>query len=181
MNQNDLILDHDGIDRALTRIAEQIIARNGNATNLGMVGMQSRGVFMAQRIATKLAALTGITLMPGTLDITLYRDDYLKSVRPPELRPTDIPFDINDRDIILVDDVLFTGRTIRAGLDALMDFGRPRSIQLAVLVDRGNRELPIQADYCGIKVPTERDQRVSLSILEMHDRDELRLSIKGVK
>jgi len=168
-------MDAHALDLALTRISHQLLERHGDLTGVCIVGMQSRGVFLAQRIASKITAMVGLgaPLKTGVLDTTLYRDDYRSRLRQPEVRVTDIPFDINEKSVILVDDVLFTGRTVRAALDALMDHGRPREIQLAVLIDRGHRELPIRADYVGRKITTSPTQEVSLKVNELDGEDSL--------
>ena len=154
------VLDETALDRALTRIAHEILERNGGAKELAFVGLRTRGVTLAQRLNAKIAAIDGTTVPVGTLDITLYRDD-LDMRGAPVIRGTDIPFSIKNKTVVLVDDVLFTGRTIRAALDALIDLGRPKMIQLAILVDRGHRELPIRPDYVGKNLPTSqaRDRR----------------------
>jgi len=175
MKKIELIMDAHALDLALTRISHQILERHGDMGGVCIVGMQSRGVFLAKRIAAKITPLVGLDapLLTGVLDTTLYRDDYRTSLRQPEVRITDIPFDINEKSVILVDDVLFTGRTVRAALDALMDNGRPREIQLAVLIDRGHRELPIRADYVGRKITTSPTQEVSLKVNELDGEDSL--------
>src|SRR5919201_307082 len=146
------VLDATALDRALTRIAHEILERNGGAKDLAFVGLRTRGVTIAQRLAKAVTRIDGATVPVGTLDITLYRDDLdLRGV--PVLRGTDISFSIKGKAVILVDDVLFTGRTIRAALDAIIDLGRPQSVQLAILVDRGHRELPIRPDYIGKNLP----------------------------
>jgi pyrimidine operon attenuation protein / uracil phosphoribosyltransferase len=171
MKKVSLIMDTHALDLAITRITHQILEHNRDLSKLGIVGMQTRGVFLARRIAAKLSAMENVALTAGVLDITLYRDDYRISLRQPKVRITDIPFDINEMNLILVDDVLFTGRTIRAALSALMDFGRPKTIQLAVIIDRGNRELPIQPDYVGTVLKTQSNQVVSLKVQE-HDGED---------
>src|SRR5262245_20786635 len=154
------VLDEAALDRALTRIAHEILERNGGAKDLTFVGLRTRGITLAQRLVAKIAQIDGTTLPLGTLDITLYRDDPdMRGV--PVIRGTDIPFSIKDRTVVLVDDVLFTGRTVRAALDALIDLGRPQSIQLAIVVDRGHRELPIRPDYVGKNLPTSRREAVA--------------------
>ncbi len=173
MEKLDLLMDKAALDRALTRIGHQILEKNSDLSNVGFVGMQTRGVFLARRIAGKINEMESASIQTGVLDATLYRDDYRTSLKQPSVRITDIPFDINGRDVILVDDVLFTGRTVRAALDALTDFGRPRTIQLAVLVDRGHRELPIRADYVGKKITTAKNQEVALKVTECDDEDSL--------
>jgi pyrimidine operon attenuation protein / uracil phosphoribosyltransferase len=162
------VLDETGIDRALARIAHEIVERAGGTDGLALVGLRTRGVSLARRIAARLHAIGGHPVPVGTLDITLYRDDLALKGEAPVLRGTDIPFPVSDKTIVLVDDVLYTGRTIRAALDALIDLGRPRLIQLAVLVDRGHRELPIRADYVGKNLPTARRESVQV-LLREHD------------
>lgn len=173
MKKIELLMDSTTLDRALSRIAHQILEKSPNLDNLGIVGMQTRGVYLAQRITKKINEMEKTTLDTGILDITLYRDDYNMTFNQPEVQVTDIPFDINGKTLILVDDVLYTGRTVRAALDALMDFGRPKSIQLAVLVDRGHRELPIRADYVGKKTTTLTNQEVALKVSEIDGEDSL--------
>ena len=164
------VLDETALDRALTRIAHEILERNGGAKELAFVGLRTRGVTLAQRLNAKIAAIDGTTLPVGTLDITLYRDD-LDMRGAPVIRGTDIPFSIKGKTVILVDDVLFTGRTIRAALDAIIDLGRPQAIQLATLIDRGHRELPIRPDYVGKNVPTSESERVEVLLEETHGAD----------
>src|SRR3989442_13833060 len=164
------ILDETSLDRALTRIAHEILERNAGAKDLAFVGLRTRGVTLAQRLAAKIARIDGTTLPVGTLDISLYRDDF--DMRgAPVVRGTDIPFTIKDKTVILVDDVLFTGRTIRAALDAIIDLGRPKMVQLAALIDRGHRELPIRPDYVGKNLPTSRRESVSVRMKE-HDGED---------
>ena len=164
------VLDETALDRALTRIAHEILERNGGAKDLAFVGLRTRGVTLAQRLTAKIAAIDGATLPVGTLDITLYRDD-LDMRGAPVIRGTDIPFSIKNKTVILIDDVLFTGRTIRAALDALIDLGRPKMIQLAILVDRGHRELPIRPDYIGKNLPTSKRESVAVRLRE-HDGED---------
>jgi len=164
------VLDATALDRALTRIAHEILEKNGGAKNLTFVGLRTRGVTLAQRLMAKITAIDGAAPPVGTLDITLYRDD-LGMRGAPVIRGTDIPFSIKDKTVILVDDVLFTGRTIRAALDALIDLGRPQMIQLAILVDRGHRELPIRPDYIGKNLPTSRRESVAVRLME-HDGED---------
>lgn len=171
MKKIELLMDKHGVDLAITRITHQVIERNRDFSKFGIVGMQTRGVFLAKRIANKIKEIENISLETGTLDITLYRDDYRVALRHPEVKVTHIPFDITGMNILLVDDVLYTGRTVRAALDALMDFGRPQTIQLAVLIDRGNRELPIHADYVGKTIKTLRNQEVALKVSEIDGED----------
>jgi pyrimidine operon attenuation protein / uracil phosphoribosyltransferase len=173
MKKVELLMDSKSLDLALTRITHQILERNRNFSKFGIVGMQTRGVFLARRIASKINEMTQNGIVAGTLDATLYRDDYRIALKQPTVKITDIPFDINEMNIVLVDDVLYTGRTVRAALDALMDYGRPKTIQLAVLIDRGNRELPIRADYVGKKITTLANQVVSLKVDEVDNEDSM--------
>jgi len=165
------VLDEPGIDRALTRISHEILERAGGIDGLALVGIRTRGVSLARRIAERLQAIEGAKVPVGALDITLYRDDLGLKAEAPILRGTDIPFPVAGKTLVLVDDVLYTGRTIRAALDALMDLGRPRMIQLAVLIDRGHRELPIRPDYVGKNLPTARREIVQVRLRE-HDGED---------
>ncbi|MBI4611530.1 MAG: bifunctional pyr operon transcriptional regulator/uracil phosphoribosyltransferase PyrR [Candidatus Rokubacteria bacterium] len=165
------VLDEQGIDRALTRIAHEILEKTQGAQGLSLVGIRTRGVSLARRIADKIRAIEGEAPPVGVLDITLYRDDLGLLAEQPTVKATEIPFAIKGKTVVLVDDVLFTGRTIRAALDALIDLGRPRMIQLAVLVDRGHRELPIRPDYVGKNLPTSRREAVAV-LLKEHDGEE---------
>jgi len=165
------ILDEAEIRRAVTRIAHEILERNHGADAIVLVGIANRGDDLARRLAAEIERIEAVDVPVGALDITFYRDDIGMRSEAPEVHETRIPFDINDRTVVLVDDVLFTGRTIRSALDALMDFGRPTAIQLAVLVDRGHRELPIRADYVGKNVPTRKDEDVRVALLEMDGMD----------
>ena len=168
-----VVLDQLAIQRALTRIAHEILERNRGSDQLALVGIHTRGVYLSQRLADEIRKVEGVTLPCGEIDITLYRDDVGRSQVRPEIRGTNIPFSVDDLCIVLVDDVLYTGRTVRAALDALIDFGRPRSIHLAVLVDRGHRELPIRADYVGKNLPTARDEHVHVRLVEYDGVDEV--------
>jgi pyrimidine operon attenuation protein / uracil phosphoribosyltransferase len=170
-----LVMDGDRIGRTLARIAHEIVERNRGVEELGLVGIRSRGVPLARRLARSIKEISGHDVPTGALDITLYRDDLMRNpVGPqPVIRRTEIPFSIDDRKILLVDDVLYTGRTIRAALDALIDFGRPRAIQLVVLVDRGHRELPIKADYVGKNLPTSPEESVRVRLQETDSQDEV--------
>jgi pyrimidine operon attenuation protein/uracil phosphoribosyltransferase len=161
-------MDADRISRALTRIAHEIVERNRGVDNVALIGVRSRGVPLARRLAHSLKTICGQEVPTGALDITLYRDDLMRQPVGPQplVRKTEIPFSIDNRTIILVDDVLYTGRTTRAALDALIDFGRPKAIQLVVLVDRGHRELPIKADYVGKNVPTSEKESVQVRLHE---------------
>lgn len=170
-----VVMEADRIARTLVRIAHEVVERNRGAADIALVGIRTRGVPIARRIARHLAEIDGRDVPTGNLDITLYRDDLMRQpVGPqPVLRRTEIPFSIDDRRILLVDDVLYSGRTIRAALDALIDFGRPRSIQLIVLVDRGHRELPIKADYVGQNLPTSLRESVRVRLAEIDGIDEV--------
>jgi pyrimidine operon attenuation protein/uracil phosphoribosyltransferase len=170
-----IVMDSDRVSRSLTRIAHEIVERNRGIDQVALVGVRTRGVPIARRLASLLLAITGQEVQNGALDITLYRDDLMKHAVGPQpiVRRTEIPFSIDDRHIVLVDDVLFTGRTIRAALDALIDFGRPRTIQLVVLVDRGHRELPIKADYVGKNLPTALAEIVRVRLAEIDGVDEV--------
>jgi pyrimidine operon attenuation protein/uracil phosphoribosyltransferase len=170
-------MDSERIGRSLTRIAHEIVERNRGVSDLALVGVRTRGVPIARRLAATLREITGVEVATGALDITLYRDDLMKTAVGPQpiVRRTEIPFSIDGRHIVLVDDVLYTGRTIRAALDALIDFGRPSTIQLVVLVDRGHRELPIKADYVGKNVPTSRRETIHVRLAEIDGRDEVTL------
>jgi len=168
-------MDADRMSRALTRMSHEILERNRGLDEIALIGIRRRGVPLARRIAKALREINGDDVPTGALDITLYRDDLMRHpVGPqPVVRRTEIPFSIDDRKILLVDDVLYTGRTIRAALDALIDFGRPRAIQLIVLVDRGHRELPIKADYVGKNLPTSSKQSVQVRLQEIDGADEV--------
>jgi len=168
------VVDAKGVDRALARIAHEILERNGGTDNLAFVGIRSRGVDLASRLTAKTREIEGVEVPLGIIDITLYRDDLNRSTSEQlEIKETDIRFPIDDRNVVLVDDVLYTGRTVRAALDALMDFGRPRSVQLAVLIDRGHRELPIRPDYVGKNIPTSATDNVLVRLREYDERDEV--------
>lgn len=170
-----ILMDEDGIRRALTRIAHEIVEKNKGMEDLVLVGIRTRGVPLAERIAAEIERIEGVRPPVGTLDITLYRDDLSLLSYQPVVRATQIPVDIQGKTIVLTDDVLFTGRTIRAALDALIDMGRPYIIQLAVLVDRGHRELPIRADYVGKNVPTSARESVSVKLRELDAVDQVML------
>ncbi len=160
------VMDAQEINRALTRVAHEIIEKNHGIANVALVGIRTGGVYLAKRLAKKLQEIEGTAVPVGELDITLYRDDLNARKEHPVLRKTDIPFDITDLKVILVDDVLFTGRTIRAAMDGLIDLGRPGEIQLAVLVDRGHRQLPIKATYVGKNLPTALEESVEVYLEE---------------
>ncbi len=165
------IIDEAGFERTITRLAHEILEKNKGAESIVIVGIRTRGEFIARRIAAKIEEVEKVKLNIGSLDITLYRDDLLGKLEQPELKGTEILFDINGRNVILIDDVLYTGRTIRAALDELIDLGRPRSIQLAVLIDRGHRQLPIRADYVGKNVPTSSDESIRVHVREVDGED----------
>ena len=167
------IMDADGIRRALIRIAHEITEKNRGVENVALVGIRTRGVPLAARIAEEIQKIENVSVPTGSLDITLYRDDLTTMGYNPVIHGTEIDFDVTGKHIVLVDDVLYTGRTIRAALDALIDMGRPRSIQLAVLIDRGHRELPIRADYAGKNVPTSRKETIEVALQEEGKTDEV--------
>ena len=164
------IMDEMSIDRALMRIAHQILERNKGAENLCLIGISRRGVPIAERIRKNLTAIEGVTLPLGIMDITNYRDDLVSDAENPRVTTTSIPFDIKNKKVILVDDVLFTGRTIRAAIEGIFALGRPAEIQLAVLIDRGHRELPIRADYVGKNIPTSRNELVAVNFPDFDEK-----------
>ncbi len=175
MNKRIIMIDKD-IDRSLDRISLEIVERNHGVSEISIIGIHTGGVFLAQRIKQKIEAKEKTVLPLGNLDITLYRDDWSLISQNPIVKKSDIGFLLEDRRVVLVDDVIFTGRTIRAAMDAIMDYGRPLSIQLAVLVDRGGRELPIQPDYVGMAVTTSESERVDVLLAEKDKKDEVVLS-----
>lgn len=172
----DSLLNASAISRALTRIAHEIAERNDNGAEVLLVGVQTGGVHLAHRLAKTLGGIWSLPVSVGSLDVSMHRDDLDDHIAP-TIRPTVIPGDITGKTVVLVDDVLFSGRTTRAALDALNDFGRPRKIQLAVLVDRGHRELPIKADFVGKNIPTRRNERVEVSLKEDGGEDSVRLEV----
>jgi pyrimidine operon attenuation protein/uracil phosphoribosyltransferase len=169
------IADKEGLDRIITRIAHEILEKNKGSKNLVLIGMRTRGEFLARRLRDKLLSIEGIELPLGVLDVTLYRDDFRTRIKQPQVSVSDITFDVNEKDVILVDDVLYTGRTVRSALNAIMDLGRPRSIQLCILVDRGHRELPIRADYVGKNIPTSQNEEIRLKVEEVDGEDAIYL------
>ncbi len=171
MKAEKTIISRQDIKRILTRMAHEIIEAHKGVENLALIGIQTRGDYIAKRLENIIKNIEGTALPVGDMDINLYRDDWTKISYQPIVRPSDIPFSVDDKKIILVDDVLYTGRTIRAAMDALMDFGRPAQIELAVLVDRGHRELPIQADYKGIFIDTQENDMINV-YLEEHDNED---------
>jgi len=173
MNRRDkeFIMDEGAMERALVRITHEILERNQGVKDLALVGIRTGGVYLADRIRDKIEQLERVRVPSGIIDITLYRDDFAIGLPRPLVGRTEIPFPLKDKKVILVDDVLFTGRTVRAAMDALIDFGRPRFIQLAVLIDRGHRELPIQADYVGKKILTTPQEEVTVTFRESEGQD----------
>jgi pyrimidine operon attenuation protein/uracil phosphoribosyltransferase len=170
-----VLLDEKTIERSINRIAHEILEKNHGSKSLSLIGIRTRGIFLANRIRDNIRDIEKRELPMGVLDITMYRDDIAK-LKAPEVKKTDIPFNVNGMTIVLVDDVLFTGRTTRAAIDAIMDLGRPKKIQLAVLVDRGARELPIQPDYTGLFYTAGSDEEVSVKLREIDGKDEVLLS-----
>ena len=173
MSVKKVVMDADGIDRSLTRVAYELLEKNKGVEDMVLVGIQTGGVFLAERLRQKISRIEGADVPMGVLDITLYRDDLRLSNKKPRLGKTDIPFSLDNRKVILIDDVLFTGRTIRAAMDALIDFGRPKLIQLAVLIDRGHRELPIRADFVGKNLPSSFWEAVTVHLKEKSGNDEV--------
>jgi len=175
MNKKNVLMDRSTMNRALTRIAHEILERNKGGDHLVLVGIQTRGVPLTKRLQAKIKEIENIEVPIGELDITLYRDD-LKVVtndNDPELKSTNIDVDVNGKTVILIDDVLFTGRTVRAAMDAVMDIGRPAQIQLGILIDRGHRELPIRADYVGKNIPTSTEEIIVVKVDEVDGNDEV--------
>ena len=174
-----VILNGDDVRRAITRIAHEIVERNHGCDGLTLIGIHTRGVPLAKRIAESIKEFEHKNVAVGTLDITLHRDDITHEETTPRLRPIDIPPDFEERSVVLVDDVLYTGRTVRAAMDALIEFGRPKSIQLVALVDRGHRELPIRADYIGKNLPTASHEEVVVRLKEVDGKDEVAITKDG--
>ncbi|CAH0346914.1 bifunctional pyr operon transcriptional regulator/uracil phosphoribosyltransferase PyrR [Bacillus sp. CECT 9360] len=175
MSEKAIVLDEQAIRRALTRIAHEMIERNKGVEDCILIGIRTRGIFLANRLAERISEIEGKDIQVGELDITLYRDDLSKKTSDgePLVKGSDIPVDIADKKVIVIDDVLFTGRTIRAAMDALVDIGRPSQIQLAVLIDRGHRELPIRADYVGKNVPTAQTEKIAVALAEVDGIDQV--------
>ncbi len=174
-----VILDRDGINKALDRIAHEILENDKNGHLMAVIGIKKRGAYIAKRLVDKMKAFSGREMYLGALDITFYRDDLTKVADQPVVHATEIDFDIEDTRVILVDDVLYTGRTIRSALDALIDFGRPAKIELAVLIDRGHRELPIRADYVGKNIPTSTNEVIQVKMAESDAVDEVIVEVES--
>jgi len=170
------IMDQSSIDRAIARISHEIIEKNKGVSEIAIIGIQRRGVPLARRIAKRIHEIEGLHVPVGILDITFYRDDLSMLAEHPVINGTQIDFSVNDKKIILVDDVLFTGRTVRAAIDAIMDIGRPKGIQLAILIDRGHRELPIRADYIGKNVPTSKNEIIHVKLQEIDNENVVLIS-----
>jgi pyrimidine operon attenuation protein/uracil phosphoribosyltransferase len=166
-------MDSDSVNRTISRIVNQILERNNGASELAIIGIRTRGVYIAERIAGEIERLEGIRPPMGILDISFYRDDLMRKTEWPNVKKTEIPFPVEDKKVILVDDVIYTGRTIRAAIDEIMDYGRPSSIQLVTLIDRGLRELPIQPDYVGSRLDTLSAEEVRVHLKEADGRDEV--------
>jgi len=179
MKEKARVLDKEGLSRSLMRIAHEILEKNKGTKQLCLIGIRTRGAYLAKRIAECISQIDNVQIPVGALDITLYRDDLTLVAAQPVVHKTEISFDISSKNVVLVDDVLYTGRTIRAALDALIDFGRPQNIQLAVLIDRGHRELPIRADYVGKNIPTSQNETVEVRIAEVDGSDEVAIIEKG--
>jgi pyrimidine operon attenuation protein / uracil phosphoribosyltransferase len=169
---NKTLLDKKAVERTIARITHEILEKNGGSAELSLIGIRTRGIYLARRIWKNIRKIEKTDLPVGVLDITMYRDDVFK-LKSPEVKKTEIPFDVNNKTIILIDDVMHTGRTARAAIDAIMDLGRPRKIQLGVLVDRGNRELPIHPDYAGIFHPANLEEEVLVKLKEIDGKDEV--------
>ncbi|HPF19838.1 MAG TPA: bifunctional pyr operon transcriptional regulator/uracil phosphoribosyltransferase PyrR [Syntrophomonas sp.] len=167
------LMDETAVKRAITRIAHEIIENNKGVEKVALIGIRRRGGPLAQRLAEKIEEIEGIKVPVGILDITLYRDDLTTLASQPQVHRTEVFFDVNDLNVVLVDDVLYTGRTVRAALDAIIDLGRPRCIQLAVLIDRGHRELPIKADFVGKNIPTSQKEVIAVLVEEIDGSDEV--------
>jgi pyrimidine operon attenuation protein / uracil phosphoribosyltransferase len=180
MSQKAIVLDDQAVRRALTRIAHEVIERNKGIEDCLLIGIKTRGIYLAQRLAKRIEEIEGKAIDVGDVDITLYRDDltFQSETKEPVLNGTNVPEEIKDKKIILVDDVLYTGRTVRAAMDAIMDKGRPAQIQLAVLVDRGHRELPIRPDFVGKNVPTANTEQIVVELTEVDSADQVTIHDK---
>ncbi|KXG43740.1 bifunctional pyr operon transcriptional regulator/uracil phosphoribosyltransferase PyrR [Tepidibacillus decaturensis] len=178
MEQGRVLLDETAINRALTRIAHEILEKNKGIEDLVIIGIKTRGIYLAQRIADKIKQFEGHDIPVGELDITLYRDDLTEKSDQPLVKGSQIAFEIKKKKIVLIDDVLYTGRTVRAALDAIIDMGRPQQIQLAVLIDRGHRELPIRPDYVGKNVPTSKQEMISVQLKECDQKEQVTIQPK---
>ncbi len=178
MNKRMLVMDEETIKRTISRMALDILEKNNGTDNLCIVGIRTRGVFLADRIADYIDATENCSVPRGVLDITFHRDDLGINLSLPEIKQSDIPFDVDGKNIVIIDDVLFTGRTIRAAIETIMDYGRPQKIQLAILIDRGHRELPICANYTGKYLPTSREEAVHVQLKEYDGIDRVELSKK---
>jgi len=175
IQEKAVVMGENEIGRTLVRIAHEIVEKNKGVADLVLIGIRTRGVFLAKRLAQEIFKIEKEEIPVGTLDITLYRDDLSLVARQPLVLKTEIPFDVSQKKIVLIDDVLYTGRTIRAAMDAIVDLGRPQVIQLAVLIDRGHRELPIRADFIGKNIPTSKKEIVKVNLKEMDEEDKVRI------
>jgi len=179
MNKSQTLMEASEIDRIITRITYELLENRQEINNLGLIGIHKRGVFLARRIRSKIQEIESINIPTGDMDINLYRDDWTRISQQPVVRTTDITFSVDEKSIVLIDDVLFTGRTIRAAMDALIDFGRPARIELAVLIDRGHREFPIQADYAGKYIKTKPDEAINVLLAECDGLDRVNIISNG--
>lgn len=175
MKVKSKLVDSEGFERIITRISHEILEKNKGSKDLVLIGMRTRGEFLAKRIHEKINSIDKENIPFGVLDVTLYRDDFRTRLKQPDVSVSNITFDINEKNVVLVDDVLYTGRTVRSALNALMDFGRPSTIQLFILVDRGHRELPIRADYVGKNIPTSNDEEIKVKMKEIDGEDAIYL------
>lgn len=180
LQEKTVIMGENEIKRTLVRMAHEIVERNKGVEDLALIGIRTRGVYLALRLSEEIQKIENKEIPVGTLDITLYRDDLSLVARQPLVLKTEIPFDVAQKKVILVDDVLYTGRTVRAAMDAIMDLGRPLMIQLAVLIDRGHRELPIRADYIGKNIPTSQREIVKVQLKEVDKIDKVGLVVKNI-
>lgn len=169
------IIDQETLNRIITRMSHEILEHNKGSKNLVLIGMRTRGEFLARRIHKKIMEIDKVELPLGVIDVTLYRDDFRTRLKQPEVSVSNITFDVNDKNIVIIDDVLYTGRTVRSALNAIMDLGRPSSIQLCILIDRGHRELPIRADYVGKNIPTSLNEEIKVKMVEVDGEDAIYL------